>query len=76
MPRQEMSFKDPTHEFRHDVIPASGSSRTIFAKSILDREGILFQTNVDNEELFNASNNPITVMELSSLLQPLMAGRH
>ena len=41
-PRQEMSFQDPTHEFRHDVIPDSGSSRTIFAKSILDREGIPF----------------------------------
>ena len=60
-PRQEMYFQDSTHEFRHDVIPDSGSSRTIFAKSILDREGISFQPNVDNEELFNASNEAMSV---------------
>ena len=60
-PRQRMSFQDYNHEFTHDVIPDSGSSRTIFAKDLLDKHGICFQPNHSNEELFNASNNPMTV---------------
>ena len=60
-PRQQMSFQDNNHEFTHDVIPDSGSSRTIFAKNLLDKHDISFEPNYHNEELFNASNNPMTV---------------
>ena len=47
--------------FEHDVIPDSGSSRTIIAKNLLDKHGINFEPNHENEELFNASSNPMTV---------------
>ena len=60
-PRQNISFQDYDTEFEHKVIPDSGSSRTIFAKDILDKYGILYEPNYENEELFNASSNPMTV---------------
>ena len=60
-PRQNISFQDYHTEFEHKVIPDSGSSRTIFAKDILDKYGILYEPNYENEELFNASSNPMTV---------------
>ena len=56
-----MSFQDSTHEFKHDVIPDTGSSRTIIAKSILQKEGIPFEPNSENEELFNASGDSMKV---------------
>ena len=56
-----MSFQNSDREFTHDVIPDSGSSRTIFSKNLLDQHGIKFEPNFDSEELFNASNNPMTV---------------
>ena len=60
-PRQLVSFQDSNHEFSHLVIPDSGSSRTIFSKSLLDKNGISYEPNYENEELFNASNLPMTV---------------
>ena len=56
-----MSFQNSNHQFWHDVIPDSGSSRTIFGKNLLDQQGIKFEPNLDAEELYNASNNPMTV---------------
>ena len=66
-PRQKMSFQDPNFQFWHDVIPDSGSSRTIFGKSLLDEQGIKFEPNLNAEELYNASNNPMTVNGTVSL---------
>ena len=60
-PRQHISFQDSKHEFGFDTIPDSGSSRTIFAKNVLDSEGIEFQPNLDGEELFNASKDSMVV---------------
>ena len=60
-PRQLISFQSSLTEFEHNVIPDSGSSRTIFAKSLLDKHSIPFEPNYENEELFNASSNPMTV---------------
>ena len=47
--------------FEHDVIPDSGSSQTIIAKNLLEKHGINFEPNHENEELFNASSNSMTV---------------
>ena len=60
-PRQSISFQNCSKIFEHDVIPDSGSSRTIIAKNLLDKHGINFEPNHENEELFNASSNPMTV---------------
>ena len=60
-PRQKMSIQNDKNCFFHEVIPDSGSSRTIFGKELLDAQGIQFEPNFDSEELFNASNNPMTV---------------
>ena len=60
-PKQNMSFQDFNSIFSHDIIPDSGSSRTIFAKNLLDTNGITYEPNHDNEQLFNASSNPMTV---------------
>ena len=60
-PKQTMCFQNSNHQFWHDVIPDSGSSRTIFGKDLLDQQGIIFEPNLDAEELYNASNNPMTV---------------
>ena len=56
-----MSIQNVKQCFFHEVIPDSGSSRTIFGKELLDAQGIQFEPNFDSEELFNASNNPMTV---------------
>ena len=66
-PRQKMSIQNDTQCFFHDVIPDSGSSRTIFGKELLDAQGIQFQPNLDSEELFNASNTPMTVNGIAQL---------
>lgn len=58
-PRQKMSFQNSNHQFWLDVIPDSGSSRFIFGKKLLDQQGVKFTPNL--EELYNASNNPMTV---------------
>ena len=60
-PRQKMSFQNSNIQFWHEVIPDSGSSRTIFGKSLLNKKGIKFEPNLDSEELYNASSNPMTV---------------
>ena len=60
-PKQTMSFQDCNRIFYHDVIPDTGSSRTIFAKNLLDKNGITLEPNYDDEQLFNASSNPMTV---------------
>ena len=56
-----MSFQNSNIQFWHEVIPDSGSSRTIFGKSLLNKKGIKFEPNLDSEELYNASSNPMTV---------------
>ena len=56
-----MSFQNSKTDFWHDVIPDSGSSRTIFGKGLLDKQGIKYEPNLDSEELYNASSNPMTV---------------
>ena len=56
-----MSFQNSKIDFWHDVIPDSGSSRTIFGKGLLDKQGIKYEPNLDSEELYNASSNPMTV---------------
>ena len=56
-----MSFQDSNTHFWHDIIPDSGSSRTIFGKQLLDKQGIKFEPNTDAEQLYNASNNPMCV---------------
>ena len=60
-PRQKMSFQNSNLQFWHEIIPDSGSSRTIFGKDLLDKHGIKFEPNHDSEELYNASSNPMTV---------------
>ena len=60
-PRQSISFQNCSKMFEHDVIPDSGSSQTIIAKNLLEKHGINFEPNHENEELFNASSNSMTV---------------
>ena len=60
-PRQKVSFQSSTTQFYHDCVPDSGSSRTIFGKNLLDSQGIKIEPNLDSEELYNASNSPMTV---------------
>lgn len=62
-----MSFQDSKREFTHAVIPDTGSSRTIVAKDLLDRNNIQYGPNTRNEELFNASNSPMTVNGIADL---------
>ena len=71
-PRQSISYQNCSIEFEHDIIPDSGSSRTIIAKNLLDKRGITFEPNHKNRELFNASSNPMTVngtVKLTSTFQ-------
>ena len=56
-----MPFQNSKKDSLHDVIPDSGSSRKIFSKGLLDKQGIKYEPNLDSEELYNASSNPMTV---------------
>ena len=56
-----MSFQDYNKHFFHDVIPDTGSSRTIFAKNVLDSHNIKFDPNINGEELYNASKTAMVV---------------
>ena len=59
--RRKMPFQNSKKDSLHDVIPDSGSSRKIFSKGLLDKQGIKYEPNLDSEELYNASSNPMTV---------------
>ena len=56
-----MTFTNESKSFGHKITPDSGSTRTIFAKNILDKHKIQYKANTSNETLFNASKKPMTV---------------
>ena len=56
-----MSFHDSDHQFSHQVTPDTGASKTIFAKSIIDRQKIKISPKPDTLELYTAAGEPMTV---------------
>ena len=56
-----MTFTNESKSFGHKITPDSGSTRTVFAKNILDKHKIQHKANTSNETLFNASKKPMTV---------------
>ena len=60
-PKQWMTFGNKFKTFGHKITPDSGSTRTIFAKDVLDKHKIPYKPNTSNETLFNASKKPMIV---------------
>ena len=56
-----MTFGNKFRTFGHKITPDSGSTRTIFAKDVLDKHKIPYRPNTSNGTLFNASKKPMIV---------------
>ena len=61
-PRQRMIFEPFVGQnFEIDVVPDSGTTKTIFAYDVIRKHGVGIDPNEDEDRLFNASDKPMNV---------------